>query len=227
MTLPRTVADVLSDHVMFEVESIDRMYLNVWVPRLSHGGGVAGFFVGHRGHVYASTALMDPMTKTFVADIHHFIAAHDLELLHFGKGERKDDITQRLLAGFTAEEGVLYVGRGPGEGRRVAHPAPPQPGHREQLVRQAALAEHALVRGHLRRRRVADRVGVPDLLSDRWPRRAPGHQCVAAFCGKHSYYRPVRRSPSHGHPRTLGRSAQARPLQSWLVSRFLLVMGTR
>jgi hypothetical protein len=29
MTLPRTVADVLSDHVTFEVECIDRMYLNV------------------------------------------------------------------------------------------------------------------------------------------------------------------------------------------------------
>ena len=61
MTLPRRVADVLDRHVLFEVESIDRMYLNVWVPRLAHGGGVSGFFVGHRGYRYASTALMDPM----------------------------------------------------------------------------------------------------------------------------------------------------------------------
>ena len=110
MTLPRCVADVLSDHVVFEVESIDRMYLNVWVPGLAHGGGVAGFFVGHRGYQYASTALMDPMTKAFVADIHHFVAARDLELVHFGK-ERKDDVTQRFLAGFGQAEGVLYVGR--------------------------------------------------------------------------------------------------------------------
>ena len=29
MTLPRTVAEVLSDHVVFEVECIDRMYLHV------------------------------------------------------------------------------------------------------------------------------------------------------------------------------------------------------
>ena len=111
MTLPRTVADVLSDHVVFEVECIDRMYLNVWQPRLAYGGGVAGFFTGHRGNVYASTALMDPMSKAFVADIHHFIAAHDLELVHFGKGQRKDEVTQRMLAGFTGTEGVLYVGR--------------------------------------------------------------------------------------------------------------------
>jgi hypothetical protein len=111
MTLPRTVADVLSDHVTFEVECIDRMYLNVWQPRLAYGGGVAGFFTGHRGNVYASTALMDPMSKAFVADIHHFIAAHDLELVHFAKGQRKDDVTQRMLAGFTGSEGVLYAGR--------------------------------------------------------------------------------------------------------------------
>jgi hypothetical protein len=26
------------------------MYLNVWQPRLAYGGGVSGFFVGHRGY---------------------------------------------------------------------------------------------------------------------------------------------------------------------------------
>jgi hypothetical protein len=81
MTVARSVADVLDDHVAFEVESIDRMYLNVWQPRLGYGGGVQGFFVGHRGYHYASTALMDPMTNAFVADIHGFVAARGLELV--------------------------------------------------------------------------------------------------------------------------------------------------
>ncbi len=111
MTVARTVADVLADHVQFEVECIDRMYLNVWVPRLAYGGGVAGFFVGHRGHSYASTALMDPMAKAFVADIHGFVFSRGLELVHFGKGQRKDEVTQRVLARFSDDEGVLYVGR--------------------------------------------------------------------------------------------------------------------
>jgi hypothetical protein len=110
MTLPRSAADVLSGHVVFEIESIDRMYLNVWQPRLQHGAGAAAFFTSHRGHAYASTALMDPMTKAFVADIHHFIASAGVDLVHFGK-ERKDEVTQRYLAGFTGTEGVLYVGR--------------------------------------------------------------------------------------------------------------------
>ena len=104
MTLTRSVADVVSDHVIFDVESIDRMYCNVWVPRLTYGGGVQGFFVGHRGHHYASTALMDPMTKAFVVGIHGFVAARGLELVSFGK-ERKDDVAQQFLARFTGSEG--------------------------------------------------------------------------------------------------------------------------
>jgi hypothetical protein len=110
MTVARSAGDVLSDHVQFEVECIDRMFLNVWVPRLAYGGGVQGFFVGHRGHHYASTALMDPMTKAFIADIHGFITARGLELVSFGK-ERKDDVAQQFLARFTGTEGVLFVGR--------------------------------------------------------------------------------------------------------------------
>ncbi len=86
MSLAHSVADVLDQHVIFEIESIDRMYLNVWVPRLAYGGGVAGFFVGHCGHHYASTALMDEMTKTFVADVHSFIAARELDLMQFRQG---------------------------------------------------------------------------------------------------------------------------------------------
>jgi hypothetical protein len=55
MTLPRTAADVLSGHVVFEIESIDRMYLNVWQPRLQHGAGAAAFFTSHRGHQATDT----------------------------------------------------------------------------------------------------------------------------------------------------------------------------
>jgi hypothetical protein len=111
MTVVRSVAAVLTDHTVFEVESIDRMYLNVWQPRLAYGGGVQGFFVAHRGYHYASTALMDPMTKTFVADIHGFVAARGLELISFAKGRRKDDLAQKFLSRFTEPEGVLFVGR--------------------------------------------------------------------------------------------------------------------
>jgi ABC-type transport system involved in cytochrome bd biosynthesis fused ATPase/permease subunit len=36
---------VISEHVVFELESIDRVYLNVYVPWLQREGGVAAFFI--------------------------------------------------------------------------------------------------------------------------------------------------------------------------------------
>ena len=56
MALPRTAADVLSEHVAFELESVNRTRLNVGEPRLQYGAGVWNFFVRHRGWRFASTA---------------------------------------------------------------------------------------------------------------------------------------------------------------------------
>ncbi len=116
MTLPRSAADVLAGHVLFEIEAIDRMYLNLYQPRLQHGAGIAAFFVGHRGNRFASSALMAPMTVAFVADIDHFAAARGLDLVRFAKGQRKDDITREYLRRAELDDRglvpaqVLYIG---------------------------------------------------------------------------------------------------------------------
>ena len=59
MSVSRSVAEVLAEHVTLEVEGIDRMYLNVYVPGLQREQGVACFFRFHRGNQFASSALMD------------------------------------------------------------------------------------------------------------------------------------------------------------------------
>jgi hypothetical protein len=61
----------MSSKVELEVECIDRMYLNVYVPQLQHDKGVVGFFRYHRGHTFASSALMKPISDRFVADLEH------------------------------------------------------------------------------------------------------------------------------------------------------------
>lgn len=116
MTLPRSAADVLAGHVLFEIEAIDRMYLNLYQPRLQHGAGIAAFFVGHRGHRFASSALMAPMTRAFTADIGHFTAARGLDLVRFAPGQRKDEVTAGYLQRAALDDRglvpaqVLYVG---------------------------------------------------------------------------------------------------------------------
>jgi hypothetical protein len=116
MTLPRSAAGVLADHVLFEIEAIDRMYLNLCQPRLQHGAGIAAFFAGHRGNRFASSALMAPMTAAFAADIDHFVAARGLDLVRFARGQRKDDVTREYLRRAELDDRglvpaqVLYVG---------------------------------------------------------------------------------------------------------------------
>ena len=106
----RSVAEVLDDHVELEVESIDRMYLHLYVPLLQSERGVAWFWRKHRGHDFASSALMGPMTAAFVKAVDDFIAREAIERVNFRKGERKEDIARRYLSDFEGDEGVLFVG---------------------------------------------------------------------------------------------------------------------
>src|SRR5438309_1452244 len=111
MTLPRSVAEVLADHVTLEVECIDRMYLNVYVPKLQFTDGVVHFLRGHRGHRFASSALLEPISRNFVAAIRRFAHDQGVPLVDFAKDQRKDDVAHAFLADFEASEGVLFVGR--------------------------------------------------------------------------------------------------------------------
>jgi hypothetical protein len=111
MSLPRSVAAILGERVTLEVEIIDRMYVNAYVPGLQYESGVAAFFRKHRRQPFASSALMDPISKAFVAAIHAFVEAEKVPLITFEKGQRKDDVMAAHLARFTAPEGIVFVGR--------------------------------------------------------------------------------------------------------------------
>ncbi len=111
MSVAHSVAEVLRAHVTLEVESLDRMYLNVYVPKLQYEQGVAAFFRFHRGHTFASSVLMAPMSRAFVAAIEAYVHHHALPLITFQKGQRKDDVAADYLARFTGQDGVLFVGK--------------------------------------------------------------------------------------------------------------------
>jgi len=111
MSLPQTVAEVISKHVTLELESIDRMYLNLYIPRLQYERGVASFFRFHRGHTFASSALMAPISRAFVRKIETFVEESGVPLIRFQKNQRRDDVAAEHLARFSQEEGVLFVGK--------------------------------------------------------------------------------------------------------------------
>jgi hypothetical protein len=150
MTLPRSVADVLKDHVTLEVEGIDRMYLNVYQPRLQTESGVASFFRFHRGETFASSALMAPMSTTFIAAVENFVEREQVPMITFTKGQRKDDVAKQYHAQFHGNEGIVLVGKAQEktpvfrtEKRRNPETGRPYP----WIVRSTAMVNHVYFYG--------------------------------------------------------------------------------
>jgi hypothetical protein len=109
--IAQSVADILNHHVKLSVEGIDRMYLNVYVPWLQTEQGVVQFFRGHRGQPLPSAALMSPISRSFVAKLEGFVAQHEIPLVQFHRGQRKDAVMAEHLRHFRHDEGVVFVGK--------------------------------------------------------------------------------------------------------------------
>ena len=105
-----TLAEILKEHVTFELESLDRLYLNGYAPGLQTPAAVAYFLRHHRGAKFASSVLLDEISRDHAKRIERFVRDQAIPVHRFEKGARKDDETQRRLRSFTAAEGVLYLG---------------------------------------------------------------------------------------------------------------------
>ena len=106
MNVARSVAEILADHVVFEIECIDRLYCNVYQPRLQHVGGVVGYVQQHLGLPIASTAPLAAISDRFVRQIHAFAKATHVPWVDFVKGQRKDDVMHEQLKLFEAYAAV-------------------------------------------------------------------------------------------------------------------------
>ena len=107
----KSVAEILDHHVTFELEAIDRMYLNGYVPSLQSGGGVVYFMKEHLGARVPSTTMVAPLSKRFVEAIEHFATTQGVDVVPFEKGERKDTVAHQYLRAFSGDEGVLFIGK--------------------------------------------------------------------------------------------------------------------
>jgi hypothetical protein len=107
----KNVAEILQHHVTVELEAIDRMYLNAYVPSLQTGAAVVYFLKTQLGVRVQSTMMLAPMSRQFVEAIERFAATQGVALVTFEKGQRKDDVAQQYLAAFDGDEGVLFIGK--------------------------------------------------------------------------------------------------------------------
>ena len=81
------------------------------MPALQRAGGVASFFRFHLGHRFASSALMDRISKQFIGQMEQFAKQETVPVVAFEKGQRKDDGAAAYRYKFTGRKGVLFIGK--------------------------------------------------------------------------------------------------------------------
>ncbi len=107
-----TVNDVLDAHVVLDIECLDRVYLNVYVPILQSSGQVVAFMTQHLGMPIPSPALMEKISTKFSRAVESFASANGIPWVKFSKDDRKIDVMQPYLdrQAATGRPGVAAVG---------------------------------------------------------------------------------------------------------------------
>jgi hypothetical protein len=88
MTSVVNINDVLEGHVVLDIECVDRLYLNAYIPNLQVGGQVERFCKDRLGQPIASPVIIQKIGNTFRRDVSHFAEEHDIPILHLKKPDR-------------------------------------------------------------------------------------------------------------------------------------------
>ena len=107
-----TVNDVLDGHVALDIECLDRIYLNAYVPILQTSSQVVAFLSGHLGFPFPSPVLFRQLGERFRRAVVSFAEANDIPWVRFGKGEAKLEVMAPHLArqASTGRSGVAAIG---------------------------------------------------------------------------------------------------------------------
>ena len=81
-----TVNEVLDGHVALDIECLDRVYLNAYVPILQSSGQVVAFMTQHLGLPIPSPALFDKIGQRFRRAVASFAEANDIPWVRFAQG---------------------------------------------------------------------------------------------------------------------------------------------
>ena len=106
-----TTADVLDGHVVLDIECLDRIYLNGYVPNLQVGGQVVQF-LALRGFPIPSPVVVGRIGDGFWRAVRSFADANQIPMIKFGKGDRKIERMKPFLARqeATGRSGVAAIG---------------------------------------------------------------------------------------------------------------------
>jgi len=105
-----SLASIMDDQVALSITCLDRLYLNGYVPTLQAPGQLVRFCREHLGKPIASPALFGPLHDRFVKSVQTYAVEHEVPLIHFERGQRKDRIAAQYRAHSTVDDGVVFIG---------------------------------------------------------------------------------------------------------------------
>jgi hypothetical protein len=107
-----TAREILDEHAVLDIECLDRVYLNAYVPVLQSSGQVVAFMTQHLGLPIPSPAIFDKMGQRFRRAVASFADANHIPWVRFAKGDRKADVMRPYLdrQAATGRSGVAAIG---------------------------------------------------------------------------------------------------------------------
>jgi hypothetical protein len=82
------INDLLEGHVGLDLECLDRIYLNAYVPNLQVGGQVVRFLTEHLGNPIPSPVLFQRIGERFRREVARFAERDHIPLLHLKRPDR-------------------------------------------------------------------------------------------------------------------------------------------
>jgi hypothetical protein len=104
------VNELLCEHVTLDIECMDRIYLNGYIPTLQVPGQVVNFLTKHRGYEIPSPVLLGRIGQQFVAAVKAYAEQNNIPLIHFEHDQDKDKVAAEHRQKFTRAEGVVFMG---------------------------------------------------------------------------------------------------------------------
>jgi hypothetical protein len=107
-----TVNEVLGGRAALDIECLDRIYLNAYVPILQSSGQVVAFMTQYLDLPIPSPALFDKIGQRFRRSVASFAEANGIAWVKFGKDDRKTDVMRPYLERQAAagRSGVAAIG---------------------------------------------------------------------------------------------------------------------
>ncbi|MDJ0323138.1 hypothetical protein QMG61_05095 [Cryobacterium sp. PH31-AA6] len=106
------INEVLEGHVALDIECLDRIYLNGYVPILQVGGQVIRFMKDHLGKNIPSPAILEKIGTSFRQSVREYAEQNNIPVVQFKRDDRKIDVMRRYLTAQerTGTSGVVAIG---------------------------------------------------------------------------------------------------------------------